>query len=538
VLASGRTACDWPTLFNAARGATWPLTIVCSAEERRTVDVLNRDGRATVLSEITPEEHRRLLASAEVYALALRERRASSGQVRLARAIEAGVPVVATRVQGLDGYLDAGTTALAVPVGDAAALRTAIDRLLDDAPLRDALRRKARAAVQHHTLDAYVARLRRFVFGRQEHGLRVAFCGPIGAVGKPAAGGYESANRRNCDALARRGVAVTELPYPKVTTRPFMKLLRYGASFLQAAAFVIVRRRHYDLLHLTPLNMHFALAESWLVACARWMGKPVLLDIRAGTFVRHYEGGSAHYRRTIDRSLRLASQVAVEGEAYLPFVRERSLAPVLHFPNYVDGPALRQTPAVRPLERGAPIRLLYFGRIVAEKGIETALSALVVLLARGHAVELELIGDGPAAYVAALRQRHATLPVTWSAGLPVAAILQRAATAHFFIFASRHDGEGHSNALNEAMSVGLVPVCSDQGFTRSVVGDAGVVLPVAAPPSEYAAAIDDILLSHRWSVLSQRARQRVRTLYSEEATLPALIESYRLLQADTRRGSA
>ena len=532
VLSSGRAACDWPTLISAARGATWPLTIVCSAEDRATVDALNHDGRATVLSEITHEEHQHLLDSAEVYALVLREQRASSGQVRLARAIEAGVPVVATRVRGLEGYVDAGTTALAVPVGDAAALRAAIDHLLLDAALRDGLRRKAHAAMQSRSLEAYVDRIRAFVFDPREPKLRVAFCGPIGAIGKPAGGGYESANRRNCDALARRGVAVIELPYPHVATRPVAKLLRYGASFLRATAFLIARRKNYDLLHLTPLNMHFALAESWLVACARWAGKPVLLDIRAGTFVRHYEGGSALYRRTIDRTLRLASRVAVEGQAYIPFVQQRSSAPVLHFPNYVDSPALRQSPAAQSLGRASPMRLIYFGRIVAEKGVETALSVLVVLLARGHDVELELIGDGPAIFVAELRQRHSKLPITWSAGLPVEAILQRAALAHFFIFASRHDGEGHSNALNEAMSVGLVPVCSDQGFTRSVVGDAGVVLSVTAQASDYATVIEDILLTDSWGRLSQRARQRVRALYSEEATLPPLIDTYRRLLAD------
>jgi glycosyltransferase involved in cell wall biosynthesis len=362
-------------------------------------------------------------------------------------------------------------------------------------------------------------------------GVRVAFCGPIGAIGRPAGGGYESANRRNCDALLRRGVVVAELPYPKVTQGSLAKLLRYGASFVRAAAFLVLRRRDYDLLHLTPLNMHFAVAESWLIACARRLGKPVLLDIRAGTFVRHYESGSALYRRTIDRSLRLASQVAVEGEAYLPFVRQRTAAPVLHFPNYVDGPALLQTPVAEALDPAQPVRLIYFGRIVAEKGIDVALATLVVLRARGHAVELELIGDGPPDFVAALRLRHAALPITWRTGLPVAAILQRAAAAHFFIFASRHEGEGHSNALNEAMSVGLVPVCSEQGFTRSVVGDAGVVLPVAAQASDYAAAIEQILLSDRWATLSQRARARVRSHYCEEAALPPLIDSYRRLLA-------
>jgi glycosyltransferase involved in cell wall biosynthesis len=357
--------------------------------------------------------------------------------------------------------------------------------------------------------------------------VRVAYCGPIGKAGLPAGGGYESANRRNCDALQRRGIVVLELAYPKVTPRPLLRLLRYGASFARAAGFLLARRHDYDLLHITPLNMHFAIVESLLLSCARLVGKPVLLDVRAGTFVRHYERAGGVYRRTIDRSLRLANHVAVEGQEYIPFVRQRTRVPVLHLPNYVDTPALGSAPASHGAALGAPVRLIYFGRLVAEKGIETALGALAALVARGHAAELEFIGDGPSAYLAELRERHARLPVTWTGSLPVEAILQRAAQAHFFIFASRHDGEGHSNALNEAMSVGLVPVCSGQGFTRSVVGNAGIVLPVGAPASAYADTIEDIVELGSWARLSARARTRVRTLYSEDAAVPSLIGAYR-----------
>ena len=477
VLASGRAACDWATLMNAARGATWPLTIVCAASDRPAVDALNRDGRARVLSEISHEAHQQLLDQAAVYALVLREQRASSGQVRLAH-----------------------------------------------------------AAMRERSLDAYVDRIRAFVFddsagsrpspGAGATPLRVAYCGPIGRPGQPAGGGYESANRRNCDALLRRGLQVTELPYPKATARPLQRLLRYGASFARAAWTLLARRADYDLLHLTPLNMHFAFAETLLVSCARLAGRPVLLDVRAGTFLRHYDAGSAFYRHTIDRTLRRASGVSVEGLAYIPFVRQRSGAPVLHFPNYVDGPALAIEPNTSAPSADGPVRLIYFGRLVAEKGIDTAIGALQTLIERGVRAELELIGDGPRDSLAALHERAAQLPVRWTEGLPIDQIMKRAAQAHFFFFASRHDGEGHSNALNEAMSVGLVPVCSEQGFTRSVVGDAGVVLPVEADANAYADAIVEILVTGRWAKLSQAARTRVRTQFSEAATVPALIAAY------------
>lgn len=348
----------------------------------------------------------------------------------------------------------------------------------------------------------------------------------MAAVGQAAAGGYEAANRRNVEALTRRGVRVIELPYPKSTLRPALKWLSYAHRLVRAAVFVVGRRDAYDVLHLTPLNLRFALAETLLISCARLAGRPVLMDVRAGTFTRRHATGSGLYRWTIDRSLRLASGVAVEGEAYLPFVRSRTASPAFLFPNYVSTPALQATPVTTVSALSGPVRLLYFGRLVAEKGMEVMLDVLVLLRARGHEVELELIGDGPPGAVAEWRARYAGSPVTWTPSLPLAAILQRAAQAHFFMFPSRHDGEGHSNSLNEAMSVGLVPICSDQGFSRSVVGGAGVVLPVGASANAYADALAQVLDAGQWQALSQRARTRVREHFSESVTLPALIEAY------------
>lgn len=56
--------------------------------------------------------------------------------VSLLQAAAAGVPVVASRVGGIPEAVQDGETGLLVPPGDAAALATAIARLLDDAPLR------------------------------------------------------------------------------------------------------------------------------------------------------------------------------------------------------------------------------------------------------------------------------------------------------------------------------------------------------------------------------------------------------------------
>lgn len=62
VVASGRAFCDWPTLFEAARPASWPLLVICGGHDRAAVDRLNAHGRATVVSDISPERARELRA--------------------------------------------------------------------------------------------------------------------------------------------------------------------------------------------------------------------------------------------------------------------------------------------------------------------------------------------------------------------------------------------------------------------------------------------------------------------------------------------
>lgn len=169
VLSSGRAACDWATLFAAARGAQWKLTVVCSKEDKAAVERLNTDGNATVLCEVSEIQHERLLLDADVYALVLREQNASSGQVRLARAIEAGIPVVASNVRGLDGYLEHGVTGIAVPPLDASALRAAIDELVNDAEQRNRLRVTAYEAMRPRTLASFIQHIKAFCLRDQAH---------------------------------------------------------------------------------------------------------------------------------------------------------------------------------------------------------------------------------------------------------------------------------------------------------------------------------------------------------------------------------
>jgi len=163
VLCTGRAACDWETLFAAAAGAEWQLTVACSARELGRVRKLGRASGARILGEVPRDEHDRLIRSAAIYVIPLVNRPGSAGQVRLMTATEAGTPVVASAVEALGGYAIDGETALLVPPGDASALRAAVDRLLGDHELAQRVSAAALERARSWTYRDYFGAVRELI---------------------------------------------------------------------------------------------------------------------------------------------------------------------------------------------------------------------------------------------------------------------------------------------------------------------------------------------------------------------------------------
>jgi glycosyltransferase involved in cell wall biosynthesis len=166
VVSAGRSYCDWETLFDAARDADWPLTVVCRAADRPRVEALNSGERAEVHSELEPGDYLATLRGAQVSVVAMVDGGTSQGHVRLMDAAEAGVPVVATATPSLAGYASDGESALLVPPGDAQSLRAAVDRLLADAELRERLRTRALERARGWQRADYMVALADLVHGR------------------------------------------------------------------------------------------------------------------------------------------------------------------------------------------------------------------------------------------------------------------------------------------------------------------------------------------------------------------------------------
>src|SRR5581483_4884466 len=82
----------------------------------------------------------------------------------LLEALAMGVPVMATRVAGVEQVITEGETGLLCPIGDVGALTAGLRRLLTDAALRERLARAGRKLAEHELDFGERMRLERAVY--------------------------------------------------------------------------------------------------------------------------------------------------------------------------------------------------------------------------------------------------------------------------------------------------------------------------------------------------------------------------------------
>lgn len=161
--------------------------------------------------------------------------------------------------------------------------------------------------------------------------------------------------------------------------------------------------------------------------------------------------------------------------------------PVAVIPNGVDATAF--SPAPKQEEIAGPVRLLFVGRLVYQKGLDVLLAALAPLAAETD-FHLELIGDGDerAGLEAEARRRGFAPKLTFSGWLARDEIARRYRAAEVFVFPSRD--EGMPNVVLEAMASGLPIVATAIAGSEELVRDGINGLLV---PSENAAALTGAL---------------------------------------------
>ncbi len=140
VLAMGSARRDYETFLEAVRQSGLPTLVIAASHALKDLVV---PSNVEVRVGLSPHDCRVLAKRATLTVVPVLNEETASGQVTVVEAMRMGRPVIATRCMGTEDYVEDGVTGLLVRPRDVHGLRTAIERLWNDASLRASLGRNA-----------------------------------------------------------------------------------------------------------------------------------------------------------------------------------------------------------------------------------------------------------------------------------------------------------------------------------------------------------------------------------------------------------
>jgi phosphatidylinositol alpha-mannosyltransferase len=234
------------------------------------------------------------------------------------------------------------------------------------------------------------------------------------------------------------------------------------------------------------LHLHCAQAlwPEMVMACSRLRGQRYIVHFHLDVDGSGRLGGllPAYKKHVFSRSLRAASAVIALTDAQADFLHETYAIPrerISVVPNGIEERFFM--PAREP--GPGPLRLLFVGRLEAQKNVARLLAAVSKVEA---SVRLRVVGDGDERGALEAQARELGLDVQFSGRLHGEELL--AAYRDADLFALPSDREGMPLVALEAMAAGLPVVATDVPGNRELLAGVGVL---AEPdPAGLAAAVD------------------------------------------------
>jgi glycosyltransferase involved in cell wall biosynthesis len=290
-----------------------------------------------------------------------------------------------------------------------------------------------------------------------------------------------------------------------------------------------ISRAKPDVIHINTAFEPRAMVRDLVLA--KSAGKvPVILHVHGGRFLID-EYPSSTLERTAEKLLRAASQVIVLSDAEADVINKRT--PGLNItvlPNAVPTSDIQF-----PDRSWGEKTIIYFGRLVQERGLSDMAEASRLLTNQGFKFRFSCFGEGRDKDLF-LRMMTSTLGDRFSYGGVVTAEERLDVLKSPDILLMPSKFESLPMAVLEAMAAGCIPVVSNRGSTSSVVEDGRNGFLV--DPGDLTQIVGRLkfLLSESetaWNEMRRNARQTVvdrfdlvpylrelRSLYSKVANTP------------------
>jgi glycosyltransferase involved in cell wall biosynthesis len=174
--------------------------------------------------------------------------------------------------------------------------------------------------------------------------------------------------------------------------------------------------------------------------------------------------------------------------------------------------------------KDADVVILFFGRVVREKGIETFVQVVRELRDRGYPVRPLIVGEGPEAD----RLRRQLPDAVFTGHLDGEELGRAVASADILVNPSTTEAFG--NVKLEAMAAGVVVVSADVGSARALItADSTGVLVEPTKAVNFTDAVDALLRSPRRRQALATAAVAAAITYRWSDILENVLEVYRAI---------
>lgn len=362
----------------------------------------------------------------------------------------------------------------------------------------------------------------------------IFFIASYGDFNKLPLGGGQTAARRLLATLRRLGYNVTAIHrHPPTAKIRFVRGLQFLFWMLFDITFVFCKllfksRKGSMTLYMGYMGNTLVPLE-WSMSCiTRLLGYTNAMYLAGGGTTNMYSRSGAvlkMFERGIVNNYKL---VMTEGFENMAFVRTISSTKTAYLPNFTEEGF---APQIYPQKTNDRWNFMYFGRICKEKNILLIIDVFNRICNHYCESYLTIIGGGPDDYCKMVDEKIQKSTnkekITRIGRLNHDYLKQMLVGQHFYLFPSCEPREGHSNAMNEAMSYGLVPIVSDNNFLPSIVGNEKLVVHEMETVS-YVKVILAIIESGQFEMLSREMFERVQNNFTQdvvEKKLKKIIDS-------------
>ncbi len=268
--------------------------------------------------------------------------------------------------------------------------------------------------------------------------------------------------------------------------------------------------------------------EFILLSVAKIIFLPVLYQIRAGEFINWYKGTSRIKKKLAHYILNKSRVIICEGQPYVEFLQKNMQLKSTYFPNYV---LQNEIPVDIPKRLTRKIiSVIYTGAIVEQKGVWQTVLACNEIAKKGIGIKLTLVGNehpDMALKLDNLTDLHANFELVRIEAINRSEIMSLLKNSDIFCMPSHYPGEGHSNAVNEAMMWGLVIICTRQGFLETILGEDGAYFLDEGSKNEIVETLSYIHDNRKNACeRAHNARKRLIDCYNSDKAFTKLEDAY------------